>query len=279
MNPRLLGSENASTLVLPAPALPRAPLARRLVLARLQRLEHGLLTLVEGGRSRTLGAGGLAARVEVRDPRFWSAVAWRGSVGAGEAYGEGWWTSPDPTAVVRLFVQNRTALESMEGGLARLARPFLALGQALRRNTLRGSQANIRAHYDLSNAFFALFLDETLSYSCGYFERPDSSLLEASRAKIDLVCRKLELGPRDHLLEIGSGWGALAVHAARHYGCRVTTTTISREQHALAAERIRAAGLEGRVTLLLEDYRRLQGSYDKLVSIEMIEAVGHHYLR
>jgi cyclopropane-fatty-acyl-phospholipid synthase len=146
------------------------------------------------------------------------------------------------------------------------------------RNSRDGSRRNIAAHYDLGNDFFALFLDETLAYSCGVFEREDATLHEAQLAKFDRICRRLRLTAADHLLEIGTGWGGLAIHAAARYGCRVTTTTISREQHALAAQRIAQAGLEDRVTLLLEDYRDLDGSYDKLVSVEMIEAVGHQYL-
>ncbi len=257
------------------------PLAARLLLSRLERIESGSLSVYADGARHDFGdprqEGAPHAAIRVHDPRFWSTVVRRGSVGAGEAYAAGWWTSDDPTAVVRLFVRNRDALTGLEGGLALLSKPFLAAWHALRRNTERGSRSNIRAHYDLSNEFFALFLDETMTYSCGVFADEGTTLREASIAKIDRLCRKLELAPGDHLLEIGTGWGALALHAAREYGCRVTTTTISREQHDLAAERIRAAGLEDRVTLLFEDYRRLEGTYDKLVSVEMIEAVGHRY--
>ncbi|MGD2113022.1 MAG: cyclopropane-fatty-acyl-phospholipid synthase family protein, partial [Gammaproteobacteria bacterium] len=149
------------------------------------------------------------------------------------------------------------------------------LQRLLHRNTLRGSRRNIEAHYDLGNDLFELFLDETMMYSCGIFTRPGATLQEASEAKLDAICRKLQLGPDDHVLEIGTGWGGFALHAARHYGCRVTTTTISRQQYEHAAQRIRAAGLEDRITLLFDDYRLLEGSYDKLVSIEMIEAIGH----
>jgi len=258
----------------------RTPLAARLVLARLERIASGSLVVLEGDRRHVFGSAHPAlppAAVHVLDPRFWGAVAARGGVGAGEAYARGWWSSDDPTAVVRLFLRNRAALTGVEGGLARVSQTALALLHALRRNTRSGSRANIAAHYDLSNEFFGLFLDETMTYSCGIFARPDATLREASLAKIDLICRKLELGPSDHLLEVGTGWGALAIHAAREYGCRVTTTTISRQQRALAAERIRAAGLEGRVVLLQDDYRSLSGTYDKLVSVEMIEAVGHQY--
>lgn len=254
--------------------------AARLVLGRLRKITSGALTLEIDGVSHRMGESAAAipdASVQVVDARFWSALALRGSIGAGEAYAKGWWTSADPTAVVRLFVRNQEALSGIEVGLARLSRPFHAVYHRLRRNTERGSRSNISAHYDLSNEFFALFLDETMTYSCGFFEHDEATLREASTAKIDRLCHKLDLSPSDHLLEIGTGWGALAIHAAREYGCRVTTTTISREQHDFAAARIREAGLEGRIDLRLEDYRRLEGTYDKLVSVEMIEAVGYQY--
>jgi cyclopropane-fatty-acyl-phospholipid synthase len=269
------------------PALPltgsrrRAPgLAARLLLSRLERIDSGRLRIVADGESHEFGRHDPRfpdAEAVVHDRRFWGAVARRGSIGAGEAYASGWWTSDDPTAVVRLFIRNQEALTGIEDGLARLSRPFLGLYHALRRNTVSGSRRNIGAHYDLSNDWFALFLDETMTYSCGIFESEETTLREASIAKLDRLCDLLDLGPSDHLLEIGTGWGALAIHAARTRGCRVTTTTISREQHALAAERIREAGLEYRIELLFQDYRDLEGTYDKLVSVEMIEAVGHRY--
>lgn len=277
MNPK---TSLASTAVIPEQALPRPNLVGRQVLARMAAITSGSLSVLEGGRRHDFGQAeeGLPhASIEVRDARFFSAVAFRGSVGAGEAFSKGWWTSPDPVAVVRLFVRNQAALDGIESGLARLSRPFLGLYHRLRRNSERGSAENIRAHYDVSNEFFALFLDPTMTYSCGVFEHSEATLEEASIAKIDRLCRKLELQPSDHLLEIGTGWGAFALHAAREYGCRVTTTTISREQHRLASARIREAGLEERITLLFQDYRKLEGSFDKLVSVEMIEAVGAAY--
>lgn len=258
----------------------RRPFLARFVIDRLSRITDGELVLREGAQRTTLGAAaddGLRAELRVVDPRFWTAVARDGSIGAGEAWSAGWWTSEHPQDVVRLFVRNREALEGVDGGLARLAAPLRKLSHLLRRNTETGSRANIRAHYDLSNDFFASFLDPTMTYSCGIFEHEDATLEDASIAKIDRLCRKLDLSPDDHLLEIGTGWGALAVHAAREYGCRVTTTTISEEQHAFAAERFRASGVGDRIRLLKQDYRRLQGTYDKLVSVEMIEAVGHEY--
>jgi cyclopropane-fatty-acyl-phospholipid synthase len=169
-------------------------------------------------------------------------------------------------------------LERVDGGASTFAEAGRRLGHWLNRNSRAGSRRNVAAHYDLGNELFELFLDPTLNYSCALFEPEDASLEAASVAKMDAICAKLELSPADHLLEIGTGWGGLAIHAARHYGCRVTTTTISREQHRLATERVRAAGLGDRVTLLLEDYRELSGRYDKLVSVEMVEAVGHQYL-
>ncbi len=216
--------------------------------------------------------------VVVHDERFWSALALRGSVGAGEAYAYGWWTSPEPTDVVRVLVANHTALEGMEKGLARLSLPMLKAFHWLRDNSRSGSRKNISAHYDLSNDFFGLFLDPTMTYSSAYFDRADASLEEAQFAKIDRLCERLDLGPSDHLLEIGTGWGGFARRAALKFGCQVTTTTISKEQHAFAVQRISEAGLEGQVEVLLKDYRDLRGQYSKIVSVEMIEAVGaRHY--
>lgn len=248
--------------------------------ARLATIADGLLELRTPRGARTLGApatDGLCAAVEIRDERAWPAMLLGGSVGAGEAYAEGWWTSPDPIAVVRLMVRNRAALEGLEGGMARLALPLLKLRHAMQRNTRAGARRNVAAHYDLSNEFFAAWLDPTLAYSCGIFEQPGATLEQASRAKFERLCRALELRPGERLLEIGSGWGGLAIHAAREHGARVTTITISRRQHELAVERVRAAGLADRVQVLLCDYRDLTGRWDKLVSVEMIEAVGADY--
>ena len=256
--------------------------AERAVRRAASRLRRGLLTIRSGGAAETYGCaedGGLAAEVVVHDPRFFSAVATRGVIGLGDAYRDGWWGTPDLVALVRLFVRNREALSATDGRLSWLARPARFLLHALNRNTRAGSRRNIAAHYDLSNDFFRLFLDETMTYSAAVFESPGQSLADAQRAKIDRLCRKLDLGPDDHLLEIGTGWGGFAIHAARNFGCRVTTTTISRAQHDLAAERIAAAGLTDRIDLRLEDYRSLTGTYDKIVSVEMIEAVGHAYYR
>lgn len=255
----------------------RPTLLSKLVLRRLGRLEDGSLTLHAHGERHVFGSGRPTAEIAVHDDRFWSSIAFRGAIGAGEAYALGWWTSDDPIAVVRVLVRNRAVLSSMEGGLATLSKPLFALYHRLRRNTRSGARANIAAHYDLSNEFFSLFLDRTMTYSCGIFDGEDTTMEEASLAKIDRLCKKLDLRPEHHLLEIGTGWGALAIHAAREYGCRVTTTTISQQQYDLAKERIEKAGLEDRITLLFEDYRNLTGIYDRIVSVEMIEAVGHQF--
>lgn len=250
----------------------------RIVRSRLESLDVGRLTLEADGASSIYGSGDeITAHVSVHDGTFYRQVALGGHIGAAESYVAGAWTTPDLTALVRLFVRNREALDGLESGTARLAGPLRALLHAANRNTRRGSARNIRAHYDLGNDFFRCFLDETLTYSAGIFERPDASLRDASEAKYDRLCRKLELGPHDHVVEIGTGWGGFALHAAGRYGCRVTTTTISREQHDMALQRVAEAGLDDRVEVLLRDYREMEGHYDKLVSIEMIEAVGHQY--
>jgi len=260
-----------------APA--RAPGAfwRRALLGRLRQLERGTLVVEDGGETLMLGRpapDGLSARVTVRRPSFWRRVALGGSVGAGEAYADGDWDADDLVAVVRLLTRNRAAMEGMERGLALLRLPSAWLFAALRRNTRAGIRRNIADHYDLGNDFFALMLDPTMTYSSAVFDPPGATLEEASRRKLDLLCRRLDLCPGDHLLEIGTGWGSMALHAASRYGCRVTTTTISRAQRELAVERIARAGLSDRVTVLHEDYRDLRGRYDKAVSVEMIEAIG-----
>jgi cyclopropane-fatty-acyl-phospholipid synthase len=256
-------------------------IARRLVLDRLRGLQVGRVSLEEGADRLQFGqpAGAdLAATIRVHDPRFYRQIALGGSLGAAEAYLRGYWTSDDLTTLLRIFVRNLAIADRLEGGGARLTALLARLNHWLRRNTRSGSRKNIEAHYDLGNEFFALFLDETMTYSCGIFERPESDLAEASLAKLDRICRKLDLTPSDHVVEIGTGWGSFAMHAATQYGCRVTTTTVSPAQRTLAQERIEKAGVEDRVEVLLCDYRDLSGRYDKLVSIEMIEAVGEQFL-
>ena len=263
-------------------AKPLNRLARRVVFALFKELSHGSLTVIEQGHRYVFGEpgapAGLAATVTISHPGVYRLVLFSGSRGLGEAYVASWWEADDPTAFLRLLVCNLRRLEGLFRSWTKLAGPFYDLVKWPFRNTLQGSRKNIYAHYDLGNDFYALFLDETMTYSCGIFEQEDSTLKEASLAKYDRICQKLHLQKGDHVLEIGAGWGGFAIHAARRYGCRVTTTTISSAQFRLAQERVQAAGLADRVTLLLEDYRHLKGSFDKLVSIEMIEAVGFEYL-
>lgn len=237
---------------------------------------HGQLVIQDALGTLQVGQAdsGPSVTLQIHDPGFYRALATHGSVGAGQAYMDGLWQCSDLVALIQLLVRNRDLLDGMETGSARLGGLAMKALHALRRNTREGSRRNIAAHYDLGNAFFGLFLSPDLMYSSACWEGAGDTLEAASRRKLDLICRKLGLGPDDHVLEIGTGWGGFALHAARHYGCRVTTTTISREQHDLAAQRIAEAGLGGRITLLQSDYRDLSGQYDKLVSIEMIEAVG-----
>ena len=237
---------------------------------------HGQLVIQDPLGTLQVGQAdsGPSVTLQIHDPGFYRALATHGSVGAGQAYMDGLWQCSDLVALIQLLVRNRDLLDGMETGSARLGGLAMKALHALRRNTRQGSRRNIAAHYDLGNEFFGLFLSPDLMYSSACWEGAEDTLEAASRRKLDLICRKLALGPDDHVLEIGTGWGGFALHAARHYGCRVTTTTISREQHDLAAQRIAEAGLGGRITLLQSDYRDLSGQYDKLVSIEMIEAVG-----
>ena len=259
----------------------RRQLARRLCLRLLAKLEVGSLTIHDGGDTFHFGTADDPtqphAEVHVHDRALYRLMLSGGSIASGEAYMQGYWTSPDLTEVMRLFSANLATLELLESKQSLLVRLGLKVSHALRRNTRNGSRKNISAHYDLGNDFFKLFLDPTMMYSAALFRTDETSLEEASTAKLEELCRQLELDSSDHLLEIGTGWGGMAIHAATHYGCRVTTTTISREQYEYALAQVQAAGLQDRVTVLCEDYRNLEGSFDKLVSIEMIEAVGHDY--
>jgi len=255
---------------------------RGIVLGRLGTLAWGKITIVEGAWTQSYGGhgddGAPQVTVTVLDPRFYGALALGGSIGAAEAYMIGDWSCDDLPGLVRILVRNASVMFGIEGGLARLSTAALRLFHWLRRNTREGSRANIHAHYDLGNDFYALFLDETMTYSCGIFENDSSTLAEASIEKYDRLCRKLHLSPADHVIEIGCGWGGFAIHAASRYGCRVTGTTISQQQHEWATRRVQELGLADRIRILFQDYRDLDGVYDKLVSIEMIEAVGHQFL-
>jgi cyclopropane-fatty-acyl-phospholipid synthase len=260
-------------------------LARRVVLRLLSHIRAGELTIIEGDECLRFGEDvpgrPVHATIEVHSPRFYRSLL-HGSVGLGESYMDGLWDCDDLVALTRLAALNVRPLDDLRRLLSPLTIPFQRWLRWLARNTPRRARRRVAAHYDLGNELFSLFLDSTMMYSCALFHSPRATLQEASLAKLERVCVKLDLRPEDHVLEIGSGWGGFAVYAAEHYGCRVTTTTISHEQHAYASERVRAAGLQDRVTVLLDDYRDRtlgeHGCYDKLVSIEMIEAVGWQYL-
>ena len=261
---------------------------RRGLLATLEHLCRGSLTIVEQVNNSncqqstlTLGQpdqpGEIHASIIVSTPAFFTKVATGGSLAASESFLAGEWTSPDPVAVLRLLARNREVLLSVDDRVGWLKNLAAKAVHRLNRNSKTGSRKNIAAHYDLGNEFFELFLDPTMTYSSGIFESPTSTLQEASLAKYDRVCRQLNLKPTDHVVEIGTGWGGFALYAAENYGCRITTTTISRRQHDLARERIDASKYRDQITLRNDDYRDLNGQFDKLVSIEMIEAVGHDY--
>lgn len=253
--------------------------AQSAFLRAMRAITEGHLELVCDGQRYHFGdaAAMLRATVHVHNPRFFRKALLQGDIGIGEAYMDGDWSSPDVTAVIRLAVRNLTAVEAGNSWFSTINRAADRLRHTRRANTVTGSKRNISEHYDLNNDFFRLFLDSRMVYSCGWYETAEDTLETAQVQKLERACRKLQLGPSDHLLEIGTGWGAMAIHAASQYGCRVTTTTISKEQHEYAKEQIARAGLTGRITLLLEDYRHLKGRFDKLVSIEMFEAVGFDF--
>jgi cyclopropane-fatty-acyl-phospholipid synthase len=249
----------------------------KIFLKTLEKLKFGTLELVSGGTRRVFGdgSGELAATVVVERPEFFSKVLFGGEDGAGEAYMTGDWWSPDLVSVIRMASRNLTSLAGGNRVLSGLSRMALKARHKTRGNTVKGSRRNIAEHYDLSNDFFRLFLDERMVYSSAVYETETDSLEDAQVRKLDRICQKLQLTPDDHLLEIGTGWGAFAEHAVRNYGCRVTTTTISQEQFKGAAERFARMGDDtSRIDLLLTDYRALSGQFDKIASIEMFEAVG-----
>lgn len=255
--------------------------SRRAVHALLKRLQHGQLRLSDSEGAYVFGEQSCAefADIEVLDPRFYREIALGSSLGAGDAYVKGYWSSPDLLAVMLLFAQNLT----QENDLQTIALPIQSLGRRLlrwsNRNSRSGSRRNIGRHYDLSNELFAMFLDPTMTYSCGIFTDEDATMEAASLQKYERICQQIDLRESDHVVEIGCGWGGFAEYAASRYGCRVTGVTISEQQLKFANERIKRAGLNDRVDLRLCDYRDLSGTFDKLVSIEMIEAVGHEYLK
>jgi cyclopropane-fatty-acyl-phospholipid synthase len=246
-------------------------------LTLLRQIRVGSLTIVEGRRRHVFGSGAPTATINLHTSQFWPMLM-RGSRGLAESYAQRMWDSPDLVAVIRLAARNAVVIDRARSWTAPLWTPAQRVRGALHRSTRQRSRRDIAAHYDLGNELFSRMLDPTMMYSCAMFERDGMTLEEASIAKLERVCRQLELGPEDRVLEIGTGWGGFAVHAARTRGCEVTTTTISSAQHDYALQRVREAGLSDRITVLTSDYRDLSGRYDKLVSIEMIEAVGWQHI-
>jgi len=259
----------------------RYRLWRRLILGHFERIQVGRLSVYEGN-DLILDAGHAeeseAVAIYIRSHRAYRAMGLGGALGASEAYMDGDWSCDDLLDVLQLFLKNRDVIASMDSGLAKVQIPLRRFHHWLNRDTVIQSKRNIAAHYDLGNAFFEQFLDQTMTYSSGYFQDPEQTMREGSEQKLDLICKKMKLKPTDHILEIGTGWGGFALHAARHYGCKVTTTTISQAQFEWTKKKVREANLEDRIHLLQLDYRSLEGRFDKIVSIEMIEAVGLKFL-
>jgi cyclopropane-fatty-acyl-phospholipid synthase len=254
--------------------------ARRALFAILDRLEEGRITIEEPTASYRFGTSASpSATIIIRDPAAYPRLLFGGTIGAGETYVEGLWDSDDLTSLIRILLRNRRMLARFEKHpLAWLLRPMSIITHLRRFNSRRGSKQNIISHYDLGNELYQSFLDPTMTYSSAIYPDAETTLDEAAIFKLDHICRRLGLTPGDRVIEIGGGWGGFAIHAATHYGCHVTTTTISDAQYKEAKRRIEAAGLTDKIKLIQQDYRDLSGHYDKLVSIEMIEAVGYSYL-
>jgi cyclopropane-fatty-acyl-phospholipid synthase len=253
---------------------------KKIVFSKLNKISVGSLSIQDGKSRYTFGDQKnkkLHAEICVHDPKFYRFIVFGGSIGSSEAFMSGYWSSPNLTNVIRLFAVNAHLTDELESKFNFLIRPFFRVIHYLNKNSQRNSKRNISAHYDLSNKFFKLFLDETMMYSSAIFKTRNQTLKAASLNKLNIICQKLNLKPTDHVVEIGSGWGGFAIFAAENYGCKVTTTTISQQQYSYTRNLINKKNLEKKITFLFEDYRNLEGRYDKLVSIEMIEAVGHHY--
>ena len=257
-------------------------ISRSLIHSLLRNIKSGCLILKEKGKSWSYGdidsSDNLTVTINIKDLRTYSSVLFGGSLGAGESYIKGYWSADDLTKLIRLFVRNREVVDPMNSGLGSLKRPINKIIHLINNNTKSGSKKNIKAHYDVGNDFFKIWLDKMMMYSSAIFNDRNISLDQASNEKLDKICSSLELSPSDHLLEIGTGWGGLAIFAASNYGCKVTTTTISEQQYEYAKKWIHKEKLSDRINLLRKDYRDLNGQYDKLVSIEMIEAIGHKFL-
>ena len=247
---------------------------------KLSHLNVGCISVVDGVDKFSFGDPGseLQVNVQVHSQEFYVMTGSGGAMGIAEAYILGYWTSDDVVMLMRIILKNRSILLSLNNGFAKILSPINKLIHRSRQNTLKGSKENILAHYDLSNDFYKLWLDPTMTYSCAYFKDTNTTLEDASIEKLDRMCRKLKLSEKDNILEVGTGWGSFSIHAAKNYGCSITTTTISDAQYEYAKARVLEEGLESKINVINKDYRKLDGQYDKIVSIEMIEAVGYEYI-
>lgn len=253
---------------------------RKLIFSQLEKLSTGSIVLNEDGQTFVFGRASEelpTVHIQVSDKRTYKMVLTGGTIGAAEAYMLGCWFVDDLVNLIQLMLKNRAALQNMESRFSWVKKSWNSFLDKSRLNSLSGSKKNIVAHYDLSNDFFGLFLDPEMMYSSAIYTPKHNDLNAASVYKLQHICERLDLNENDHLVEIGSGWGGMAIYAAQNYGCRVTTTTISDEQYSYAKEKIERLGLSEKITLLKKDYRALEGRFDKLVSIEMIEAVGHQF--
>ena len=247
---------------------------------KFKNLKTGHISVNDGDETFSFGdsSSGESVSVDIHSQEFYVMTGSGGALGIAEAYVAGYWSSDDVVKLFQIIIRNRDILLSLEKGFAKLVKPINKMIHRGRQNTLKGSKENILAHYDLSNDFYKLWLDPSMTYSCAFFNNDSVTLEEASIEKLDRICRKLDLSEDDSVLEIGTGWGSFSIHAAKNYGCKVTTTTISDAQFDYARSRIKDEGLESKITLINKDYRDLDGKYDKIVSIEMIEAVGYEYI-
>ena len=253
-------------------------LYKKIIHQRLSQIKDAHIIIKDGKSINKFGKpGNLSAKINILDTVFYKNIILGGTIGASESFIRGEWSSPNLTNVIRVLARNTEAQDKLENLFTLLSQPFLKVMHKLNENSVRGSKKNISRHYDLSNDFFSLFLDKNMMYSSAIYKSRKASLEDASTNKLDVICKKLNLKKTDHVIEIGTGWGGFAIYAAKNYGCKVTTTTISIEQYKFAKQKIKEAGLGKKIKVLLKDYRLLKGQYDKLVSIEMIEAVGYQF--
>lgn len=253
-------------------------LYKKIIHQRLSQIKDAHIIIKDGKSINKYGKpGNLSAKINILDTAFYKNIILGGTIGASESFIRGEWSSPNLTNVIRVLARNTEAQDKLENLFTLLSQPFLKVMHKLNENSVRGSKKNISRHYDLSNDFFSLFLDKNMMYSSAIYKSSKTSLEDASTNKLDVICKKLNLKKTDHVIEIGTGWGGFAIYAAKNYGCKVTTTTISIEQYKFTKQKIKEAGLGKKIKVLLKDYRLLKGQYDKLVSIEMIEAVGYQF--